>query len=274
DNPHQTLKGKDIVDSKCSRHMTGNKVYLVDYQDFNGSLVAFGGSKGQITSKGILKMCLKAFSMSCGRLFGNFIIGFCMEVLIRAWGSFLMRLFYYLILCALIDVNRILIGEKIEISREGNGSFISIISKVADPIGLAEFRPISLIGCYYKIIAKISVKRVKGVEGSMVGEMQNALIKARFILDGVLIVNGTMDFVMKKKEKGLIFKLEGYSFTWAHPSATKMSNVDSVEWILVVMVKTVVEVKDFYKRMDKCCSEVVSPVDLQRMQGDLDCAHA
>nr|GEX48286.1 retrovirus-related Pol polyprotein from transposon TNT 1-94 [Tanacetum cinerariifolium] len=41
--------GKGIVDSGCFRHMTGNKAYLVDYQDFNGGLVAFGGSKGQIT---------------------------------------------------------------------------------------------------------------------------------------------------------------------------------------------------------------------------------
>nr|GEX08032.1 ribonuclease H-like domain-containing protein [Tanacetum cinerariifolium] len=47
DNPHQTLKGKGIVDSRCSRHITGNKAYLVDYQDFNSGLVAFRGSKGQ-----------------------------------------------------------------------------------------------------------------------------------------------------------------------------------------------------------------------------------
>nr|GEZ31908.1 hypothetical protein [Tanacetum cinerariifolium] len=47
--PHQTLKGKGIVDSRFSRQMTGNKAYLVEYQDFNGSPVAFGGSKGQIT---------------------------------------------------------------------------------------------------------------------------------------------------------------------------------------------------------------------------------
>nr|GEX58847.1 putative reverse transcriptase domain-containing protein [Tanacetum cinerariifolium] len=40
DNPHQTLKGKGIVDSGCSRHMTGNKAYPVEYQDFNGGPVA------------------------------------------------------------------------------------------------------------------------------------------------------------------------------------------------------------------------------------------
>ncbi|GJY30904.1 ribonuclease H-like domain-containing protein [Tanacetum coccineum] len=49
DNPQRALKNKGIVDSGCSRHMTGNKAYLVEYQDYNGSPVAFGGSKGQIT---------------------------------------------------------------------------------------------------------------------------------------------------------------------------------------------------------------------------------
>nr|GEV75005.1 copia protein [Tanacetum cinerariifolium] len=50
-----TLKGKGIVDSGCSRHMTRNKAYLVDYQDFNGGPVAFEGSKDQINGKGKIK---------------------------------------------------------------------------------------------------------------------------------------------------------------------------------------------------------------------------
>ncbi|GJW65097.1 ribonuclease H-like domain-containing protein [Tanacetum coccineum] len=50
DYPHRTLKHKGIVGSGCSRHMTGNKAYLAEYQDFNGGHVAFGGnSKGYIT---------------------------------------------------------------------------------------------------------------------------------------------------------------------------------------------------------------------------------
>ncbi|GJV32624.1 ribonuclease H-like domain-containing protein [Tanacetum coccineum] len=49
DYPHRALQNKGIVDSGCSRHMTGNKAYRVEYQDFNGGLVAFGGSKGYIT---------------------------------------------------------------------------------------------------------------------------------------------------------------------------------------------------------------------------------
>ncbi|GKE18299.1 hypothetical protein Tco_1425876, partial [Tanacetum coccineum] len=35
DYPHRTLQNKWIVDSGCSRHMTGNKAYLAEYQDFN-----------------------------------------------------------------------------------------------------------------------------------------------------------------------------------------------------------------------------------------------
>ncbi|GJS63511.1 ribonuclease H-like domain-containing protein [Tanacetum coccineum] len=55
DYPHRALQNKGIVDSGCSRHMTGNKAYLAEYQDFNGGPVAFGGSKGYITGKGKIK---------------------------------------------------------------------------------------------------------------------------------------------------------------------------------------------------------------------------
>ncbi|GJV89653.1 putative ribonuclease H-like domain-containing protein [Tanacetum coccineum] len=51
DYPHRSLQNKGIVDSGCSRHITGNKAYLAEYQDFNDGPVAFGGSKGYITGK-------------------------------------------------------------------------------------------------------------------------------------------------------------------------------------------------------------------------------
>nr|GEX41736.1 ribonuclease H-like domain-containing protein [Tanacetum cinerariifolium] len=51
-HPHEALK-KGIVNSGCSRHMTGNKAYLADYQKINdGGFVSFGSSKGKITGKG------------------------------------------------------------------------------------------------------------------------------------------------------------------------------------------------------------------------------
>nr|GEV93024.1 hypothetical protein [Tanacetum cinerariifolium] len=54
--PEQALKNKGIVDSGCSRHMTGNKAYLADYQEINdGGFVAFGSSRGKTTSKGKIR---------------------------------------------------------------------------------------------------------------------------------------------------------------------------------------------------------------------------
>ncbi|GJU87575.1 putative ribonuclease H-like domain-containing protein [Tanacetum coccineum] len=53
--PQQDDKG--FVDSGCSRHMTGNIAYLLDFKEFDGGYVAFGGGAygGRITSKGTLK---------------------------------------------------------------------------------------------------------------------------------------------------------------------------------------------------------------------------
>ncbi|GJS86214.1 ribonuclease H-like domain-containing protein [Tanacetum coccineum] len=49
-NPQVALKDIGIFDSGCSWHMTGNKSYLTDYQDYDGGFVAFAGSfKGGLT---------------------------------------------------------------------------------------------------------------------------------------------------------------------------------------------------------------------------------
>nr|GEU93467.1 hypothetical protein [Tanacetum cinerariifolium] len=52
-NPQQALKDKGIIDSGCSRHMTGNMSYLSDFEELNGGYVAFGGNPkgGKITGK-------------------------------------------------------------------------------------------------------------------------------------------------------------------------------------------------------------------------------
>nr|GEV67298.1 hypothetical protein [Tanacetum cinerariifolium] len=50
-NPQYTLQDQEIFDSRCSRHMTGNKSFLTKYQAIDGGFVAFGGSPkgGKIT---------------------------------------------------------------------------------------------------------------------------------------------------------------------------------------------------------------------------------
>nr|GEY11713.1 hypothetical protein [Tanacetum cinerariifolium] len=56
-NPQQTLKDKGVIDSGCSRHMTGNISYLSDFEEINRGYVTFGGNPkgGKLTSKGKIK---------------------------------------------------------------------------------------------------------------------------------------------------------------------------------------------------------------------------
>ncbi|GKA45792.1 hypothetical protein Tco_0738588 [Tanacetum coccineum] len=56
-NPQQDLKDKGVIDSGCSRHMTGNKSYLTDYEEIDGGFVAFEGNSkgGKITRKGKIR---------------------------------------------------------------------------------------------------------------------------------------------------------------------------------------------------------------------------
>nr|GEY60048.1 hypothetical protein [Tanacetum cinerariifolium] len=51
------LRDKGVIDSRCSRHMTGNMSYLSDFEELNGGYVAFGGNPkgGKITDKGKIK---------------------------------------------------------------------------------------------------------------------------------------------------------------------------------------------------------------------------
>nr|GEY49791.1 hypothetical protein [Tanacetum cinerariifolium] len=56
-NPQQALRDKGVIDSGCSRHMTGNMSYLSDFEELNEGYVAFGGNPkgGKITGKGKIK---------------------------------------------------------------------------------------------------------------------------------------------------------------------------------------------------------------------------
>nr|GEY22011.1 uncharacterized mitochondrial protein AtMg00810-like [Tanacetum cinerariifolium] len=52
-NPHQALKDEGVIDSGCSRHMTGKISYISDFEEINEGYVPFGGNPkgGKITGK-------------------------------------------------------------------------------------------------------------------------------------------------------------------------------------------------------------------------------
>ncbi|GJS79329.1 putative ribonuclease H-like domain-containing protein [Tanacetum coccineum] len=55
-NPQQKeYKEKGVIDNGCSKHMTRNKCYLDEYEDYDGGFVSFGDGKGRISGKGKIK---------------------------------------------------------------------------------------------------------------------------------------------------------------------------------------------------------------------------
>nr|GEV15777.1 putative reverse transcriptase domain-containing protein [Tanacetum cinerariifolium] len=55
DRAVEEYKEKGVIDSGCSRHMTGNKCYLTDFEAFDGRFVSFRDGKGRISCKGKIK---------------------------------------------------------------------------------------------------------------------------------------------------------------------------------------------------------------------------
>ena len=74
-----------------------------------------------------------------------------------------------------------------------NASFLTLIPKVHDAQGLNEYRPISLIGCIYKIVTKLLSRRLKKVLPSIIDERRTAFMEGRYMLHNVVIANEVVD---------------------------------------------------------------------------------
>nr|GEX32757.1 RNA-directed DNA polymerase, eukaryota, reverse transcriptase zinc-binding domain protein [Tanacetum cinerariifolium] len=75
-----------------------------------------------------------------------------------------------------------------------NSAFITLIPKVSNPLFIKDYRPISLIGLHYKIVAKILSNRLYKVIDSIISPEQSAFISGRQILDGPLILSEIIDW--------------------------------------------------------------------------------
>ncbi|GJZ28090.1 RNA-directed DNA polymerase, eukaryota, reverse transcriptase zinc-binding domain protein [Tanacetum coccineum] len=84
----------------------------------------------------------------------------------------------------------------------------SCLIKVNNPTLITDFRPISLIGIHYKIIAKILANRLSKVIDKIVSKEQSAFIAGRQILDGPVILSEIIEWYKKRKKKLLIFKVD------------------------------------------------------------------
>ena len=98
--------------------------------------------------------------------------------------------------------------DKKSFAKSLNITFLVLIPKKGGANDLGDFRPISLLGGLYKLLAKVLANRLKKVLDKVVYVDQNAFARGRQILDVLLIANEVIDFWHKRKEKGLICKLD------------------------------------------------------------------
>jgi len=95
-----------------------------------------------------------------------------------------------------------------KLTRGINSTFIVLIPKVDSPQSLHDFRPISLVGCLYKILSEVLANRLRMVMRSLISETQTTFLKDRQILDGILIANELLDEARKTKKELMLFKVD------------------------------------------------------------------
>ncbi|KAL4355296.1 hypothetical protein GQ457_06G015720 [Hibiscus cannabinus] len=91
-----------------------------------------------------------------------------------------------------------------------NQSFVVLIPKRSNPVLIEDYRPISFVGCIYKVFSKVLALRLREVMDAVIEDQRFAFCPGRHILDCSLIENELIDHHKRKKLEGVIFKADFY----------------------------------------------------------------
>lgn len=98
--------------------------------------------------------------------------------------------------------------ESCFLDKGSNASFIALIPKKEGADQLLEFRPVSLVGSTYKIIAKCLAIRLKEVLPRIVSRVQSVFLQGRTMTDGALCANECIDARIHESRPGVMYKLD------------------------------------------------------------------
>nr|XP_025621448.1 uncharacterized protein LOC112712731 [Arachis hypogaea] len=92
--------------------------------------------------------------------------------------------------------------------KKANLTWVTLAHKEGGSNDLKDYRPISMVGCVYKVVAKILSKRLQSFMPELVGEEQSAFVSGRKIIDEALIACEVVHWVRKKKIPTWLIKLD------------------------------------------------------------------
>lgn len=75
-------------------------------------------------------------------------------------------------------------------------------------MGLNGYRPISLVGSMYKIVAKLLARRLRMVLGGVIDQRQSTFLEGRNLIHSAMIANEVVDDAKRRKNKCLVFKVD------------------------------------------------------------------
>jgi len=89
-----------------------------------------------------------------------------------------------------------------------NSMFIALIPKRYIPDKFEDSKPISLCNCIYKIISKITAKRLKGVLSAHISKEQFGFLEGRQIHEAIGVAQDGLHSIKTKKLKGVVLKID------------------------------------------------------------------
>ena len=96
---------------------------------------------------------------------------------------------------------------KLDLKRLNYGT-ITLLQKTKEANKIQQYRPICLLNVIYKIFTKVLMMRLETIMRKIINKSQNAFIKGRNIMDGIMCLHEILHDTKLRKENGVVLKLD------------------------------------------------------------------